>query len=204
MRTKALFLALVFVLTLGSLASADNIDVSASMSGLYTVSLDAAPENSGIVFLLDYGVQNKDMELITKRSKGDMETVGDYQIFEGRRSTVIVGVGYEVGFITPWVGMAGQTVKTRKDERVLLEDATEPTTVTTDITEPVRGVALGVTAEYWSGPFGVLGTVAKLPEGVLLNARLKYNVYGIGTAHVGYVYNSHTGSGVVVGLGLTY
>jgi hypothetical protein len=85
-----------------------------------------------------------------------------------------------------------------------LEDATEPTTVTTDITEPVRGVALGVTAEYWSGPFGVLGTVAKLPEGVLLNARLKYNVYGIGTAHVGYVYNSHTGSGVVVGLGLTY
>jgi len=70
-------------------------------------------------------------------------------------------------------------------------------------TELTNGVALGISAEYGEGPWSFLGTAAKLPEGLMLSVRVKYHV-GIGTAHAGYMYNGHTGHGIMVGLGLAY
>jgi len=210
LRSKALFLVVVFVLVLSSLASADSIDVSTSLINLHALSIKAAPEQSGIVLLLDYAVRNQEYKENPEKSSGSMDKEGDYKTFEGGRSTVVLALGYEVGLITPWVGYASQTVQIKEEKMVPgqavegQENPPDPVKVEKETAQRRHGVALGVTAEYGEGPWSVLGTVAKLPEGIMLNARVKYNVFGIGTAHAGYIYNSHTGHGIVAGLGLSY
>jgi len=51
---------------------------------------------------------------------------------------------------------------------------------------------------------GLTGTLAKVPGGVLITARVKYK-YEMGTLHVGYTYNSYLETNkLIVGAGLSY
>lgn len=194
-----MFLALILVLIVSSVSLADNVDVSGSLSGVYSVSLDGAPDASGIVVLFDWTTRNQNEKT---DHKGDMKAVGDYEVWEGRLSSTLLGIGYRVGPVIPWVGAAAQNTKTTKHEMKLQDGNLNK--VTTDISDPARGVAFGVSAEHWMDPFGLSGTIAKLPEGFMAQARLKYKVAGIGTAHIGFVYDSVVGNAVVAGLGVTY
>lgn len=198
MKVKSLLFALVLVLVVGSVSFADNIDVSGSLNGVYSVSLDSEPDNSGIVVLFDWATRGQNEKT---GHKGDMSVVGDYEVWLGRLNSVLLGIGYKLGPITPWVGGASQSTKiTRHDMK--LQDG-NLNKVTTDVSESAKGVAFGVSAEHWIESFGLAGTVAKMPEGFMASARLKYKV-GIGTAHVGYLYNQYIGHGIVAGLGFTY
>jgi hypothetical protein len=207
-KRRVLFLVMALLLTMGSPVSADSIDVSTSFGDLYALSMKAAPEQSGIVLLLDYAIRNQELEEVPDKGDGTMEEVGDYRVFEGRRSTVVLGLGYEVGFITPWVGFASQKVRSKEERVEYGQEADSEGNSRTVIgekntTELTNGVAVGISAEYGEGPWSFLGTAAKLPEGLMLSVRVKYHV-GIGTAHAGYMYNGHTGHGIMVGLGLAY
>lgn len=199
MKTKSVFFALMLVLIVSSVGLADNVDVSGSLVGVYSISLDAEPDNSGIMVLFDWTTRSQN-EMTDH--KGNMSVVGDFEEWEGRLSSVLLGIGYRVGPITPWVGGASQNTKATRYE-IKLQDG-NLNKVTTDISEPARGVAFGVSAEHWIDSWGLSGTVAKMPEGFMANARLKYKVAGIGTAHIGYIYSSYIGHGVMAGIGLTY
>lgn len=194
-----LITVIMLVLLLPSIVVADSVDVSGSLNGVYSVSLDGEPDNSGIVVLFDWNMRNQNEKT---DYKGDMKAVGDYEVWEGRLSSTLLGIGYRVGPIIPWVGAAAQNTKTTKHEMKLQDGNLNK--VTTDISDPARGVAFGVSAEHWMDPFGLSGTIAKLPEGFMAQARLKYKVAGIGTAHIGFVYDSVVGNAVVAGLGVTY
>ena len=199
MKSKSILFALMLVLVVGSVSWADNVDVSGSLNGLYSVRLDGEPDNSGIVVLFDWNMRNQNEKT---DYKGDMKAVGDYEVWEGRLSSTLLGIGYRVGPVIPWVGAATQNTKITKHEMKLQDGNVNK--VTTDISEPARGVAFGVSAEHWIDSFGLSGTIAKLPEGFMAQARLKYKVAGIGTAHIGFVYDSVVGNAVVAGLGVTY
>ena len=196
---KVIILVLLLVVGTSPSVSADNIDVSGALNSVYSVSLDGAPDDSGIVVLFDWTTRNQNEKT---DHKGDMNAVGDYEVWDGRLSSVLLGLGYKVGPITPWVGGAGQSTKVTKYE-MKLEDG-KLNKVTTDVSKSIKGVAFGVSAEHWVERWGVAGTVAKMPEGIIANARLKYKITGIGTAHIGYVYSGYVGHGIVAGLGLTY
>jgi len=200
LKAKDLLFALVFVLVVGSVASADYTDVSGSLTGVYTMSLAVNPDGVSNVMVVFDGMvrgQNKKVD-----HQGDMTAVGDYEVWEGRLSSILIGLGYRMESVTPWIGAAGQNAKTTKHEMKLQDGKLNK--VTTDVSEPARGVAFGLSAEHWTDSFGLSGTVAKMPEGFMANARLKYNFSGIGTAHVGYVYDSIVGHGVVAGVGIAY
>lgn len=94
-----------------------------------------------------------------------------------------LGLGYRIDKVVPWVAMSSQKV---------------------DSTNSQVGFAFGLNADYWIDSMGMSGTIAKMPEGFMSNARIKYKVAGIGTAHVGYVYDSIVGHGVVAGVGIAY
>lgn len=199
MKSKSILLALMLVLVVGSVSWADNVDVSGSLNGIYSVSLDGEPDNSGIVVLFDWNMRNQNEKT---DYKGDMKAVGDYEVWEGRLSSTLLGIGYRVGPIIPWVGAAAQNTKITKHEMKLQNGNLNK--VTTDISDPAKGVAFGIHAEHWIDSFGLSGTVAKMPEGFMANARLKYKVIDYGTAHIGYVYDSVVGHGIVAGIGLSY
>jgi len=199
LKSKSILFALMLVLVVGSVSWADNVDVSGSLNGIYSVSLDAEPDNSGIVVLFDWNMRNQNEKT---DYKGDMKAVGDYEVWEGRLSSTLLGIGYRVGPVIPWVGAAALNTKITKHEMKLQDGNLNK--VTTDISDPARGVAFGVSAEHWMDSLGLSGTIAKLPEGFMAQARLKYRVTDIGTAHIGFVYNSVVGNAVVAGLGVTY
>lgn len=196
---KIIILVLLLVMGTSASVSADNINVSGSLNSVYSVSLDGAHDNSDIVVLFDWTTRNQNQ--LTDH-KGDMSAAGDYEVWKGNLSSVLLGFGYRVGPIIPWVGAAGQNTKITKHEMKLQSGNLNK--VTADISNSTKGVAFGISAEHWADSLGISGTVAKMPEGIMANARLKYKVSDIGTVHVGYVYSSYVGHGIVAGLGVSY
>ena len=200
MRMRNVILVVFLVFAVSLIALADSVDVSCSPSGLLSVSLDVVPDIVGdVAVVFDLGTGKHSLKT---NSKGDMTVNGDYEIWEGKRSSSLVGLGYRIGDVTPWIAISSQSTKTTKHE--MQTKGTDLVKVIADMTEPTRGVAFGINAEQRIGSWGVSGTLAKMPEGVLLNARLKYRMSGIGTAHVGYIFNGYTGAGIVAGLGISY
>jgi opacity protein-like surface antigen len=193
--------AMLLLFLMSCVAAADSVDVSASLNKVYSLSLNVVPEVAGdIAVISELALQFHKAKI---DSQGDMTKLGDYEVYEGGRHHFVLGLGYRVReHITPWVAVSLYSTKTTKHE--MKTSNSQLNKVTTDITEPVNGVALGLSFEYWVDRLGVSALVGKVPEGVLLNARVKYNVSGIGTAHIGYTYSSYLGHGVTVGLGVVY
>ena len=200
LKARNLPILVALVLVVSSVAYADTIDVSVSPGGFYSVSFNLFPDAAGdIAVVLDWGTLKHSAKI---DHKGSMTANGDYEVWEGRKSSAVFGLGYRAGIATPWVAISTQSTRTTKHEMKIKDS--DLIKVTTDMTQPLTGVAFGINVEKWMQPWGVSGTLAKVPDGMLLNARIKYKVSAIGTAHVGYIYNTRTGQGLVAGLGLSY
>lgn len=149
----------LLILVFSSFASADSIDVSGSLGGMYSIGADVLiSDPSELALILDAGLSSKANHLL-------------------------LGLGYRASYFTPWVAMYGETINKAQGP---------------------KGVSFGINGEYWQDRMGVSGTLAKVPEGFLAKGLLKYNVSGIGTAHLGYIYRGEDRHGLVFGLGLAY
>lgn len=180
---------------------ADSVDVSASLNKVFNFSLNIVPEIGGDVAVITEFALHSYKDMVD--SKGDMSNPGDYETIESGANHSILGLGYRVkDVMTPWVAISKYSIKTTKYEMKIEDSKLKKTT--TDISEPISGVAFGLSAEHWVDRLGLTGIVAKVPEGVVLNARLKYKVTDIGTAHIGYSYNSYFGNSIIAGLGVAY
>lgn len=201
MKTRIIVAVLLLLLIMPGTAMADSVDVSASLNNVYSLSLNVVPEVAGDIAVISELVLQSHKAKID--SQGDMTKLGDYEVHEGGRHHFILGLGYRVGeHITPWVAVSSYSTKTTKHE--MKTSNSQLNKVTTDITEPVNGVALGLSGEYWKERLGISGTVAKMTKGLIADARLKYKVTDIGTAHIGYSYNSYFGNSLVAGIGVHY
>lgn len=200
-RPMFIFVFLVIFVLASNVAQADSIDISASLNNLYLLSLNVVPEVAGNIAVVgELAMQSHKSKI---DSKGDMTNSGDYEIWEGGKHHFTLGLGYEVGeFLTPWVAASSYSIKTTKHE--MKTNNSQISKTTTDITDPVSGVAFGLNAEYWMDNFGAYGTLAKIPKGAMITARLKYKVTEIGTAHIGYSYSSYFGNSIMAGLGVSY
>jgi len=178
----------------------DRVDVSASNESTYALSLDIAPYH-GTVFSVVWEASGELRDVLLD-SEGDMTSVGDFELWEGSRKSNIMALGYRLGVATPWVGVGKQTIeKTRYEMKMEDEELVKKTT---DLTKSETGPAFGVNLEHWVDKIGLTGTLAKVPGGVLMTARVKYK-YEMGTLHVGYTYNSYLETGkLIVGAGLAY
>lgn len=201
MKIKSFFLISILLVVVSTTAFANNVDIGYLLNGGYSLALSLSPDNKdGITVVLNHSERNGSLKI---DSRGDMTEVGDFEVWEGKKYSGALGLGYRVGPITPWVTLATQSTNTTKHEMKIKDGKLTETKA--DITDPLVGIALGINAEYWiDESWGIFGTVAKMPKGVLFDARLKYKVIDVGTAHIGYSYNDTTGHGFVMGLGIAY
>lgn len=201
MKKKTLLLTMLLLVMIMSVALADDrVDVSASTENTYVLSLDLAPY-PGSAFSVVWEASGKLKDVLLD-SDGDMTAVGDFELWEDGRKSNIIALGYRLGVATPWVGVGKQTIeKTRYEMKT---DDGELVKRTTDLTKSETGPAFGVNLEHWMNQIGLTGTLAKVPGGVLITARVKYK-YEMGTLHVGYTYNSYLETNkLILGAGLSY
>lgn len=197
--SNRLLLALSFIVIFSTVVFADSLDVSGGLEGTYSLSAVITPEIGGDIAVI------WDLETAAHSKIEGAKPVqpGDYQIKEGRKTGLTLGLGYKQGYFTPWLAFSSQATKTTKTEMVK-KDNNKTEVVVKDVTEPLKGAAFGVNMEYWHDRLGVLSTVARVPQGIYFSTRVKYRIGELGTIHAGLVRSKLLGARVMAGLGLAY
>lgn len=144
-------------------------------------------------------------EIVPLDSKGDMKSIGDFEIEETKRSYSEVGIGYKLGPITPFIGYGTRGIS--KVERTVIknENTGKNEVASTTTTDSGSGLIFGVRLNTRIEDFGVHATLAKAPDGPYGEAKIKYYINDNLTLIGGYLYHpSVKANGFMVGLGVTY
>lgn len=194
-------ITLIMVLVSAGLASANNIDFSIG-NKYSSLTLNVSPDLGSVSVIYDTATQRQNVKT---DYVGDMTKLGDYEIWNGDKSHMLMGFGYQIGEtgLTPWIAIAGQAEKVTQYKMVMQESKFK--NVKSDLTEYAKGIAVGIYLDKWFESLGASGAVVKMPQGVLTHARIKYNVSTLYTVHVGHAYNSYFGDQhLFAGVGIAY
>lgn len=200
MKTNSILISVILVLAFGSVVLADSIDVSTSFHEHHILEVELTPDpSSDVVFILNYGAKTKSTIL---DGEEELISLGDFQVVEGHKNSVLLALGLKTTIVTPWVGVAKQANQIiryemeRKESNLVRKESDLSTTKTAP--------AFGVNIKREMGSIIILGTIAKVPQGILANTKVKYSFSNLGTIHLGYSFDSQMGHGIIGGLGLSY
>lgn len=172
------------------LSTRHSVDVNIDIEGFDLVVLIKAQGNRGVVPL---------------DSKGDMKSIGDFELEETKRSYSEVRIGYKLGPITPFVGYGTQGIS-KTERTVAINEITGKNEVVTKNTKDTNsGVIFGVSFDARIGGLGILATLAKASSGFYGETNVKYHISDNLALVGGYLYHpSVNANGVMLGLGVSY
>ncbi|MDI9413333.1 MAG: hypothetical protein QM401_07145 [Bacillota bacterium] len=207
MKTNSILISVILVLAFGSVVLADSIDVSTSFHEHHILEVELTPDpSSDVVFILNYGAKTKSTIL---DGEEELVSLGDFQVVEGHKNSVLLALGLKTTIVTPWVGVAKQAnqiirYEMERKESNLVRKESDLVRKESDLSTTKTAPAFGVNIKREMGSIIILGTIAKVPQGILANTKVKYSFSNLGTIHLGYSFDSQMGHGIIGGLGLSY
>lgn len=137
--------------------------------------------------------------------KGNMTTIGDFELEETKRTYSEIGIGYKLGPITPFVGYSTRAIIF--EERIVVKnEITGKNEITKKLDKETKsGIVLGVNIAQKIGNTGIEATIARASSGIYGEVKVKYYFYDYLALLGGGIYHPEiNATGITLGFSVAY